>query len=67
MERRIKTLYTVTIIAILAFLGMQVYWLYGRYEYSLIEYERSLGEQIGKVWMNIMQSGKPVLTTGPIP
>lgn len=48
MERRIKTLYTVTIIAILAFLGMQVYWLYGRYEYSLIEYERSLGEQIGK-------------------
>ena len=39
MEKRIKTLYIVTIIAILTFLGMQVYWLYGRYEYSLREYE----------------------------
>ena len=35
MKKRIKTLYIITIIAILAFLGMQVYWLYGRYEYSL--------------------------------
>lgn len=48
MEKRIKTLYIVTIIAILAFLGMQVYWLYGRYEFSLIEYERNLSEQIEK-------------------
>lgn len=40
MEKRIKTLYIITIIAILAFLGMQIYWLYGRYEYSLSEYER---------------------------
>lgn len=39
MEKRIKTLYIVTIFAILAFLGMQGYWLYGRYEYSLSEYE----------------------------
>lgn len=39
MEKRIKTLYTVTIIAIVGFLGMQMYWLYGRYEYSLMEYE----------------------------
>ena len=39
MEKRIKTLYVVTIIAIIAFLGMQVYWLYGRYECSLLEYE----------------------------
>lgn len=39
MEKRIKTLYIITIIAILTFLGMQVYWLYGRYEYSLKEYE----------------------------
>lgn len=39
MEKRIKELYIVTIIAILAFLGMQVYWLYGRYEFSLREYE----------------------------
>lgn len=48
MGKRIKTLYIVTIIAILAFLGMQVYWLYGRYEFSLIEYERNLSEHIEK-------------------
>lgn len=41
MEKRIKTLYIITIIAILTFLGMQVYWLYGRYEYSLKEREES--------------------------
>lgn len=39
MEKRIRTLYVVTIIAIIAFLGMQAYWLYGRYEFSLLEYE----------------------------
>lgn len=39
MEKRIKVLYIVTIIAILAFLGMQAYWLYSRYEFSLNEHE----------------------------
>lgn len=39
MEKKIKTLYILSIAAILAFLGMQVYWLYGRYEYTLSEYE----------------------------
>ena len=39
MEKRIKTLYIITIVAILTFLGMQVYWLYGRYEASLCEQE----------------------------
>lgn len=39
MEKKIKTLSILSIIAILAFLGMQVYWLFGRYEYSLREYE----------------------------
>lgn len=48
MEKRIKILYIVTIIAILAFLGMQVYWLYGRYEFSLRDYERNLCERIVK-------------------
>jgi len=38
MEKRIKTLYVLSIIAILTFLGMQVYWLYVRYEYSVKEY-----------------------------
>ncbi|MDE6269734.1 MAG: HAMP domain-containing histidine kinase [Muribaculaceae bacterium] len=46
MERRIKALYIITIIAILAFLAMQVYWLHGRYEYALEEYERTLSEKI---------------------
>ena len=46
MENRIKTLYIVTIIAILAFLGMQVYWLHGRYEFSLLDYERKTAERI---------------------
>lgn len=46
MEKRIKTLYIVTIIAIIAFLGMQMYWLYGRYEFSLKEYDRNLSERI---------------------
>lgn len=39
MERRIKALYIITIFTILAFLGMQIYWLYSRYEFSLTEYE----------------------------
>lgn len=46
MEKRNITLYIVTIIAILAFLGMQVYWLYGRYEFALTEYERILGSTV---------------------
>ena len=40
MEKKIKTLYILSIISILAFLGMQVYWLYVRYDYSLQEYEK---------------------------
>lgn len=39
MEKKIKTLYILSIIAIVAFLVMQVYWLYGRFEYSLRDYE----------------------------
>ncbi|MBJ2184050.1 MAG: HAMP domain-containing histidine kinase [Muribaculaceae bacterium] len=46
MEKKIKTLYILSIAAILAFLGMQLYWLYGRYEYSLSEYENISGEII---------------------
>lgn len=41
MEKKIKTLYILSIAAIVAFLAMQVYWLYGRYEYSLAEYENA--------------------------
>lgn len=48
MEKRVKTLYIVTIIAILAFLGIQVYWLYERYEFALRDCERNLSERIVK-------------------
>lgn len=46
MEHQIKTLYIITMLAILVFLGMQLYWLYGRYEYALNEYESDLSERI---------------------
>ncbi len=46
MEKKIKIIYILSIVAILAFLGMQVYWLYGRYEYSLTEYENISIEKI---------------------
>lgn len=42
MEKKIKTLYILSIAAILAFLAMQGYWLYGRYEYTLQEYEKRM-------------------------
>lgn len=48
MEKRIKTLYIITIIAILSFLGMQFYWLYVRYDTALKDYERGLAERIAK-------------------
>lgn len=46
MENKIKILYILSIAAILAFLGMQAYWLYGRYEYSISEYENISCEKI---------------------
>ncbi len=48
MDKRIKALYIITILAILLFLGMQVYWLYGRYVFSLAEYERNLIQKISQ-------------------
>lgn len=48
MEKRVKTLYIITIFAILAFLGIQIYWLYVRYEFTLREYERNLSDRIEK-------------------
>lgn len=41
MEKKITALYILSISAILAFMGMQVYWLYSRLEYSLREYEHA--------------------------
>ena len=48
MTKRIKSLYIITIIAIVSFLGMQAYWLYGRYEFALSDYERSLRDRVMK-------------------
>ena len=42
MERRIKFIYWLTIVAIVAFVVMQGYWLYGRYQLSIGEYEQEL-------------------------
>lgn len=51
MEKRIKTLYIFTIVATITFLGMQVYWLYSRYEASLCEQEDRIFSEI-KVHMD---------------
>ncbi|MBQ8046464.1 MAG: HAMP domain-containing histidine kinase [Prevotella sp.] len=42
MERRIKFIYWMTIVVIVAFVVMQGYWLYGRYQLTIDEYEQEL-------------------------
>lgn len=61
MERYIKTLYIVSITAIVAFLCLQSYWLFSRYEYSVKEYENKMLPQISEVVdeYNIMRGVKP--------
>ena len=46
MERRIKIIYIITIVSIIAFLSMQAYWLNSRYEYSITEYSTTVNEKI---------------------
>ncbi len=48
MDKRIKILYLITIVAIIAFLGMQMFWLHSRYELNLDEYEENLVTRITK-------------------
>lgn len=67
MERRIKALYIITIAAILAFLGMQAYWLYGRYVFSLAEYEENLARKISQSveqYNGLRDSAENILDTG---
>ncbi|MDE6342731.1 MAG: hypothetical protein K2K93_10465, partial [Muribaculaceae bacterium] len=67
MEKRIKALYIITIVAILAFLGMQVYWLYGRYVFSLAEYEGNLVRKISQsteVYNGLRDSAENILESG---
>lgn len=49
MEKRIKALYIITILSILGFLGMQSYWLYTRYEYSLTQYEDMAQKDVSEI------------------
>jgi len=62
MEKKIKALYILSIVAILAFLWMQVYWLYNRYAYSLTEYENIID---GKISDAIVEYNK-VRTNHPL-
>lgn len=56
MEKRIKALYIITICAILAFIGMQVYWLYSRYEYSISEYENDAEQTVTDLFSQYMKN-----------
>ena len=51
MEKRIKILHWLTIVAIIAFCMMQCYWLYNRYIYTLESYEDELYNSV----LDVMQ------------
>ncbi len=51
MEKRIKILHWLTIVAIIAFCLMQCYWLYNRYEYTLETHEEALYNSV----LDVMQ------------
>ena len=51
MEKRIKILHWLTIIAIISFCWMQCYWLYNRYEYTLETHEEVLYKSV----LDVMQ------------
>lgn len=48
MAKDIRIIYVVSILAIIAFLCMQFYWLYNRYEYSIQEYNGIVTEKVQK-------------------
>lgn len=56
MEKRIKILYWLTIVAIIAFCLMQCYWLYNRYVYTLENHE----EELYKSVLNVMQEERNI-------
>lgn len=65
MERRIKIIYIITIVSIIAFLGMQAYWLNSRYEYSITEYSTTVNEKIMaaiKAYRNYQSENKNIPT-----
>ena len=50
MEKRIKTLCIVTMIAIVAFLCLQSYWLYGQYRYTFTQCEKAIESEVVEVF-----------------
>uniref|UniRef100_UPI002730A663 hypothetical protein n=1 Tax=uncultured Muribaculum sp. TaxID=1918613 RepID=UPI002730A663 len=65
MERRIKIIYIITIVSIIAFLSMQAYWLNSRYEYSITEYSTTVNEKITaaiKAYRNYQSENKNIPT-----
>lgn len=56
MEKRIKILHWLTIIAIIAFCWMQCYWLYNRYVYTLENHEEALYKSV----LNVMQEERNI-------
>lgn len=56
MEKRIKILNWLTIVAIVAFCLMQCYWLYNRYVFTLDSYE----EELYKTVLDVMQEEREI-------
>ena len=56
MEKRIKILHWLTIIAIIAFCWMQCYWLYNRYVYTLETHK----EELYKSVLDVMQEERNI-------
>lgn len=56
MEKRIKILHWLTIVAIIAFCLMQCYWLYNRYVYTLENHEEALYKSV----LNVMQEERNI-------
>lgn len=56
MEKRMKILHWLTIVAIIAFCLMQCYWLYNRYVYTLENHEEALYKSV----LNVMQEDRNI-------
>ncbi len=56
MEKRIKTVWILTIITALLMIGGQTYWLYNQYCYSVNEYMHTMHEQIVKVEKEVFEA-----------
>lgn len=55
MAKDIRVIYIASIIAIIAFLCMQFFWLFNRYEYSIREYQNKVTEEVLSVYNEYYQ------------